>query len=104
MSSSTSRRGSREWGVGSGEWESGGDLTNKKWQIIGDNWLFQIFKNKLTKQSPAAIAAMREHLRTDKYLTLSEARRIYQILLPGATVRKHLFWRYSMVWEKPLLP
>ncbi len=64
------------------------------------NWLFQMFKNRHIKPSPEAAAAMREHLRTDKYLTLSQAQRIYKKSLPGAKVRKHLFWRYSLVWEK----
>jgi 2-polyprenyl-3-methyl-5-hydroxy-6-metoxy-1,4-benzoquinol methylase len=66
------------------------------------NWLYQILKNRNIKPSPEAAEAMREHLRTDKYLTLSQARKIYKNLLRGVKVRKHLFWRYSVVWEKIL--
>ncbi len=65
------------------------------------NWLFQTFKNSNIRQSNEAAAAMREHLRADEYLTISQARRIYTRALRGAKVRKHLFWRYSVVWEKP---
>ncbi|MBW4669333.1 MAG: class I SAM-dependent methyltransferase [Cyanomargarita calcarea GSE-NOS-MK-12-04C] len=65
------------------------------------NWLFQMLKNKHIQQSPEAAAAMREHLRTDQYLTLSQARRIYTSFLRRAKVRKHLFWRYSVIWQKP---
>ena len=65
------------------------------------NWIFQMLRNRHIKQSPEAAAAMREHLRTDKYLTLSQARRIYTKIFRGAKIRKHLFWRYSAVWEKP---
>lgn len=65
------------------------------------NWIFQMLRNRHIKQSPEAAEAMREHLRTDKYFTLSRARRIYTKSLRGAKVRKHLFWRYSVVWEKP---
>lgn len=65
------------------------------------NWLLQTLKNRHIQQSPEAAAAMREHLRTDEYLTLSQARRIYTSSLRRAKVRKHLFWRYSVVWEKP---
>jgi len=65
------------------------------------NWIFQMLRNRHMKQSPEAAAAMREHLRTDKYFTLSQARRIYTRSLRGVKVRKHLFWRYSVVWEKP---
>ena len=36
----------------------------------------------------------------DSYLTLPEARRAYGTLLPGAQVRKHLLWRYSVVWKQ----
>lgn len=64
------------------------------------NYFFQTTKNRDIKISPEAVQAMREHLRTDKYLTLSQARRIYQSSLRKAKVKKHLFWRYSMVWEK----
>lgn len=64
------------------------------------NWLFQTLKNSHLQKSPEAVAAMREHLRTDKYLTLSQARSIYTRNLERAKVRKHLFWRYSLVWEK----
>lgn len=65
------------------------------------NWLFYTLKNRHIQKSPLAAAALREHLRTDKYLTFSQARRIYTSLLKRAKVRKHLFWRYSVVWEKP---
>ncbi|MCL1471185.1 class I SAM-dependent methyltransferase [Argonema antarcticum] len=65
------------------------------------NWLFQTLKNSRIQQSPEAAAAMREHLRTDEYLTLSQARQIYTSSLRRAKVRKHLFWRYSVVWGKP---
>jgi SAM-dependent methyltransferase len=44
-----------------------------------------------------AWAAHGEH---DAYLTLSEVRRICDELLPGAMVKRHLLWRYSVVWRK----
>jgi 2-polyprenyl-3-methyl-5-hydroxy-6-metoxy-1,4-benzoquinol methylase len=64
------------------------------------NRLLQIVRNRHIKTSPEAIAAMKEHLRTDKYLTLSQARQIYTNFLGKVQVKKHLFWRYSVVWEK----
>lgn len=64
------------------------------------NWLSQVLNNQHLQQSPEAVAAMEEHLRTDHYLTLSQAQRIYTRSLRRAKVRKHLFWRYSVVWEK----
>jgi SAM-dependent methyltransferase len=45
--------------------------------------------------------AWRAHAETDVYPTLAEVRRAAGELLPGARVRRHLFWRYSLVWRKP---
>ena len=41
-----------------------------------------------------------EHAKTDSYLTLTELREISASILPGVEVKKHLFWRYSMVWNR----
>jgi SAM-dependent methyltransferase len=42
-----------------------------------------------------------EHGRGERYLRLSEVREICRELLPGAEVRRHLLWRYSILWRKP---
>lgn len=49
-------------------------------------------------------AAWDEHARHDTYLTLGEVRQICANFLPCAEARRHLLWRYSLVWEKPLSP
>ncbi|MDF5707629.1 MAG: class I SAM-dependent methyltransferase [Nostoc sp. S4] len=64
------------------------------------NLMFETFRNRHIKQLPQATAVMKQHIRTDKYLTLWQAQQIYSKLLKGAKVRKHLFWRYSVVWQK----
>ncbi|MBD2360133.1 class I SAM-dependent methyltransferase [Anabaena minutissima FACHB-250] len=64
------------------------------------NLLLQMLRNRHIKSTPEAAATMLEHLRTDKYLTLSQAEQIYTKFLGKAKVRKHLFWRYSVVWQK----
>jgi ubiquinone/menaquinone biosynthesis C-methylase UbiE len=46
-------------------------------------------------------AAWAEHERHDIYPTMREVRELCAEILPGAKVRKHLLWRYSIVWEKP---
>ena len=51
--------------------------------------------------SSEARAAMEEHGAHDSYLTLSQVHQMCQALLPGASVRRHVFWRYSIVWTKP---
>ena len=44
--------------------------------------------------------AYAEHGKTDQYLTLPQIQRICADILPGALVRRHLFWRYSIIWKK----
>ncbi|NES98501.1 MAG: class I SAM-dependent methyltransferase [Desertifilum sp. SIO1I2] len=65
------------------------------------NWILQFWYNRRFRPTPEAISLWREHIRTDEYLTLSQAKQLYSQYLEGAIVRRHLFWRYSMVWQKP---
>jgi ubiquinone/menaquinone biosynthesis C-methylase UbiE len=52
-------------------------------------------------RAPRAVReAWDEHGRTDSYLTLTQVRNICVEMLPGAKVRKHLLWRYSIIWTK----
>jgi ubiquinone/menaquinone biosynthesis C-methylase UbiE len=44
--------------------------------------------------------AWAEHGRHDSYLTLAQVRQVCGSVLPGARVRKHLLWRYSITWQK----
>ncbi|HUX77203.1 MAG TPA: class I SAM-dependent methyltransferase [Anaerolineae bacterium] len=48
--------------------------------------------------------AWAEHGRHDSYPTLSQVRQICAAVLPGAEVRKHLLWRYSITWRKAARP
>ncbi|WP_264299902.1 hypothetical protein [Nostoc sp. MG11] len=64
------------------------------------SWIFQVFRNRRIRPTLEAVEAWREHGRTDKYLTQSQAQQIYTEVLTEAIVRKHLLWRYSVVWEK----
>jgi ubiquinone/menaquinone biosynthesis C-methylase UbiE len=40
------------------------------------------------------------HGRNETYLTIEDVERIASEELPGATVRAHLLWRYSIVWDR----
>jgi SAM-dependent methyltransferase len=52
---------------------------------------------------PAAVrAAWAEHERWDRLVDPAGAREMATALLPGATVRHHLFWRYSIRWVAPV--
>ena len=44
--------------------------------------------------------AWAEHGRSDSYPTLSQIRQVCASVLPEAKVRKHLLWRYSIIWKK----
>ena len=41
------------------------------------------------------------HERHDIYPTMREVHALCADLLPGAKIRKHLLWLYSIVWQKP---
>ncbi|MGG6268695.1 class I SAM-dependent methyltransferase [Leptolyngbya sp. AN03gr2] len=64
------------------------------------NWVYENLKNREIERSREAIEAMREHLRTDQYLTSSQAKKMYSRFLKNVRIRRHLFWRYSAVWTK----
>ena len=40
------------------------------------------------------------HERHDSYPTMTEVHALCGRMLPGAKIKKHLLWRYSIVWEK----
>lgn len=44
--------------------------------------------------------AWAEHGLHDSYLTLAQVHKVCGDMLPGAVVRKHLLWRYSIIWKK----
>ncbi|HEV2882626.1 MAG TPA: class I SAM-dependent methyltransferase [Pyrinomonadaceae bacterium] len=44
--------------------------------------------------------AWAEHGRHDTYLTLAQVHKVCAEMLPGAEVKKHLLWRYSIIWKK----
>ncbi len=70
------------------------------------NRLLRVLHNRSLRTDPAETAAWLEHGARDVYLPLKEVRSICRQVLPGARVRRHLLWRYSIVWRKnqPLPP
>jgi SAM-dependent methyltransferase len=50
--------------------------------------------------SRAARDAWAAHERHDIYPTIDEVRALCEEILPGAKIKKHLLWRYSVVWKK----
>ena len=60
----------------------------------------KLIKTGRVRPSRAEREAWAEHGQRDSYLTLSQVHKICEEVLPGAQVRKHLLWRYSIVWKK----
>ena len=53
-------------------------------------------------QPPAAVrTAWEQHGKHDSYATVEQMRGLVADILPGANVRRHLLWRYSLVYQKP---
>jgi SAM-dependent methyltransferase len=53
------------------------------------------------RDPPELRRAREEHGRTHVYATMADVRDLAARLLPGARVRHHLLWRYSLAWRKP---
>ena len=54
-------------------------------------------------QPPKAVRkAWEQHGKHDHYLTIDQVRALAHEILPGSTVNRCLFWRYMLVYEKPV--
>jgi SAM-dependent methyltransferase len=53
-----------------------------------------------TRQSQALCAAWAEHAPLDQYLSIAEINRLCSDTLPRARIRRHLYFRYSLIWKK----
>ena len=52
------------------------------------------------RSSREARDAWAAHERHDHYPTMSQVRELCAEILPGASIKKHLLWRYSIIWRK----
>ena len=62
--------------------------------------LLSLLKTGNLRPSKELRDAYAEHEKTDSYLTLSQIEEVCARVLPGASVKRHLFWRYSVMWRK----
>lgn len=60
----------------------------------------RLIKNGRFGEPREVQAAWAAHEENDSYLTLFQIRQACASILPGAQVRKHLLWRYSLTWKK----
>jgi ubiquinone/menaquinone biosynthesis C-methylase UbiE len=66
------------------------------------NVALSLIKTGRLRQPYHVRKAWTEHARHDQYPRLSDIRRVCVGRLPGAKITRHLLWRYSLVWAKPL--
>jgi SAM-dependent methyltransferase len=65
------------------------------------NVAVKLAKTRRLREPKVVRDAWAAHGRHDFYLTLSLLRGNCKRHLPGAAVRRHMFWRYSIIWKKP---
>jgi len=68
---------------------------------IGVSVSLRLIHNGRLKPPRAVRAAWAAHEQHDSYPWMSEIRELCAEILPGAEVKKHLLWRYSIIWQKP---
>jgi SAM-dependent methyltransferase len=66
------------------------------------NPVLSLIKNGHLRAAHELREAWDEHGQNDSYLTLPRIRQVCTSILPGARVRKHLLWRYSITWGKSM--
>jgi SAM-dependent methyltransferase len=59
------------------------------------SWVGPLLRRKATGEAAGAWAAHAEH---DQFLKFAQIRAIARAELPGARVRRHWNWRYTLVW------
>ena len=68
---------------------------------MGVSVSLRLIQNGRLKPRREVRAAWAAHEQHDTYPKMSEIRALCAEILPGAKIKKHLLWRYSIVWQKP---
>lgn len=64
------------------------------------NIITMLIKTGKVKKSEEEIKAWNEHAKHDRYMTIKDVEKITREIIPNAKLKRHLFWRYSLVWRK----
>lgn len=65
------------------------------------NIMMNLIKNhSLRKDDPHSKEVWERHGKHDTYMTVNEIKTLAEKHIPGAKIRRKLFWRYVLVWEK----
>jgi len=62
--------------------------------------ILKVFHNGFARPGKEERRAWARHDETDRFLSFSEAERIYSSHFEKAIIRRNLFFRYSVIWEK----
>ena len=68
---------------------------------LGVSGALRLIRNGRLNPPAEVRKAWEQHGKHDSYLTISEVRALVAEILPGASVRRCLFWRYALVYRKP---
>ncbi len=67
---------------------------------LGVSGSLRLIHNGRLKPPAEVRKAWEQHGQHDHYSTVSQMQTLAHEILPGATVRRHLLWRYSLVYQK----
>lgn len=59
-----------------------------------------LIKNGRIREPEHIRRVWEEHGKNEIYMRFSELRRVCNIHIPGAKMRRHLLWRYSIIWTR----
>jgi 2-polyprenyl-3-methyl-5-hydroxy-6-metoxy-1,4-benzoquinol methylase len=66
------------------------------------NCLERLVRSGRLFQAPALREAWEKHGAGETYLSMTQVRALASDLQPSATVHRHWFWMYTIVWHKPV--
>ena len=61
----------------------------------------RLVHNGRLQPPPTVRKAWEQHGQHDHYATIKQVRALADELLPGSSVKRHLLWRYTLVYQKP---
>ncbi len=59
-----------------------------------------IYNGNIKKDDEHARNIWKKHGEHDKYMTINEIKKIANIIIPGASIKRKLFFRYFLIWKK----
>jgi ubiquinone/menaquinone biosynthesis C-methylase UbiE len=68
---------------------------------LGVSGSLRLIHNGQLKPPAEVRKAWEQHGKHDSYSTISQMRALANEILPGSTFRRHLLWRYTLVYQKP---